>query len=544
MPSRPRSRLDFLDLPTELIVKILGYLPAADLWRCEDTNNRFLGDLIRDSAALQYGVEKQLACIEDTPYSLRSYSIVDRAKNLRLRLRAWLNFTCNHVRTITVDHTAVDLYDVASDIYFLGGVQVGITGMSDQIKYARIPALDVPQETDWEHIDIGRLVVDFAVAIEEHNLMAIVTYSPHQNNPNMSSVDIILLDFSTQKHHRLANQPIIHVHDVNSFLEEPLTTIEIAGDHLLFVIKYSEAIAADLNKLHIYNWKMGISRTAIFLAEDIILMPNGATNTLDVHQVQPAGQVAIIHSFDLPPLSPGYSIPSIFCKGSPHSVGSASNAKPWSRRRYTSNFEKSLIMVFFDVTLDENDDDAEFLFVFLRNSFIRILHKRQAAGHSSTSWRMWGPHLTRWLNRGKMGAGGLFNMSYGRRFVWIPHRAHETPQPIHILDFNPDTVTLAEENGEPTESTTATIRVVKMNEMTVIPYRAFQMPVISRLPYVETVSTQNFHYHCVAINEDNILGLRFTNAEDRQVQSIEVLQFGELLHPCTRLDNQWKVPGT
>ncbi|KAJ7619839.1 hypothetical protein DFH06DRAFT_1482867 [Mycena polygramma] len=470
------SGLHFFDLPTELIIKTLAELSVVDLRSCEATNNRFLSGLIRDSASLQYGVEKQLACIEDTPHSRRTNSLADRAQNLRLRQRAWLEFSCTNTRTITVDHAAADpdLYRLVSDIYFLDGVPGSVLGLSTQIMYARIPQ-GPERDSAWEHLEIGRPVVDFAVAIDDFNLIAVATYTPHRSDSPGLSVDIVLLDFSTGEHHRLARKPVIRVHDVKTLRDVPQTAIEVAGDHLLLATVYADD-ATDLNMLHVFDWKSGTALMTVptlevgatFIAEDTILLPNGKGNSFDIYRVR-NGEAAIIHTVHFPPLIPSYSIISVICEGSPSCLGSNSS---WTRRRYTSDYEKSLIVVSFDIAM-EDDDDGEFLFVFLRNEFMDILEDRHNAGHSSTEWPLWGPLLTRWLY---LGGGTSDNMSYGRRFVWIPDQAGDAPQPIYALDFNPEAATQAQGYGH---SLTATFRVVTRGEVTIIRYHAFQNPVIS-----------------------------------------------------------------
>ncbi|KAJ6506175.1 hypothetical protein C8R47DRAFT_1101479 [Mycena vitilis] len=528
------SSLHFFDLPTELIIKTLADLSVVDLRNCEATNNRFLSGLIRDSASLQYGVEKQLACVEDTPYSRCNNSLVDRAQNLRLRQRAWLEFSCTRSRTITVDRVGTNVYELESDIYFLAGIAGPVSGLSQEIEYVHLPASQVPEDTrsGWEHLEIGRPVVDFTAAVDEHNLIAVVTYTPHRSDSHILSVDVVLLELATRKHHQLARKPVIHVHDVDTFRNVPETVIDIAGDHLLLAIIYDDE-AKDLNLLYIFDWKSGMPRMdpvaisnvgVTFLAEDTILLTKGNSNSLDVFRIPRAGEAVIqIHSFHLPPLIPPYCVTSAVCKGTPNCMGANSHPTPASRRRYTSDFEKSLIVVTFQITVDDDDDDdgEEFLFVFLRNELMDMFENRtNDTEHSSTDWPLWGPPLTRWLNMGRRN----FHMSYGRRFVWTSADGPGDYQPIHILDFNPDAAILAREiNRLPP---TAAIRVVTHDEATFTRCQAFQNPVVSRLPYVETVSTECFTYPSIAISDDKILGFKFSDSGDFVVQSVDVLQFG------------------
>lgn len=166
------SRLHFLDLPSEILILILQIITVEDLRSCVQTNNRFLRGTICDSLILRYGAVKQVACVEDTPYSLEKYRLADRAVHIQHYQRAWLHFSCTLIRNITVTFESAEAYDFASDIYFLGGVPDPVTAMSTEIRYAALPAPEEPQDTDWTPIEIGKPVLDFATAIEEHNLLA------------------------------------------------------------------------------------------------------------------------------------------------------------------------------------------------------------------------------------------------------------------------------------------------------------------------------------------------------------------------------------
>ncbi|KAJ6483530.1 hypothetical protein C8R47DRAFT_1197301 [Mycena vitilis] len=520
---------NFLELPTELIIGILAKLAVLDLRNCEATNNRFLSDLIRDSALLQYEAEKELTCIEDTPYSRRTNSLVNRVEHIRLLQRAWMDFSHVFTQTITVDpRAASSLCKFVSGICFMGGVRGPVAGLPDVINYAHVAS----ENLGWEHIEIGRPVVDFVVAIDEHNLMAVVTYTPHRSDDQLLSVDIVLLTFSTGKHHEQTENPVIHVHDVEKSRNVPRTTIDIAGKHLLLELVYEDE-GKDLNLLHIFDWVSGVPQMdpfaisnlgSAFLAEDTVLLPNGEGNALDIYRIPQTGQAAMIHSFHLPPLTPSCSIAAIVCEVSPSCSGSNSHTVPGDRRRYSSDFEKSLMVISFDITGTDEDNIDRFLFVFLRDEFVDMLNNRRKTSHSSTEWPLWGPLLTRWINTATIGSGTFCNMSYGRRFVWVPFGTVDLHPPIIVLDFNPHAMALAEDNNGCCP--TAVMRVVRRTQVTYTRHHAFTGVVESTLPYVETVSADDFLYHRVAINEDTILGFKMSDPHEFAVRSIDVLLIG------------------
>lgn len=172
-----------LFLPLELITLILQELPVRDICRCEQTN-RYLRAVCQ-TPVLRYWKAKKRASVEDTRYSLRNHNLLDCAQFLAHHQRAWLHFTCTNVRAIPVSHPA-DIYDCASDMFFLGGVPDPVTSMSTSLKYTRIQSPDAAQVDNWTHFEVGRPVVDFATAIEEHNLAAVVTWCIIHHSPLLS----------------------------------------------------------------------------------------------------------------------------------------------------------------------------------------------------------------------------------------------------------------------------------------------------------------------------------------------------------------------
>ncbi|KAJ7662771.1 hypothetical protein DFH06DRAFT_1190815 [Mycena polygramma] len=539
----PSCPCHFLDLPPELIIQILGELAVTDLRKCEDTNNRFLRSLIRDSIVIQYGVDKQLACVEDTPYGARNYLVSDRVQELSRFRRAWLEFTCSRLRTVHFDPRTPDIDYFASDIYFLGQARDPESQLCMEIAYMDLSeTIDPDTDRGWWHLEVGEPVLNFVSAIEEHNLLAIITYSHHKTIPEMSSVWILLRNFSTRQAHELAEQPRIRVHDAHIDDGVPIATLEIVGDHLLLVIRYhgiEDAVNKDINgEMLIYNWKTGLLRAApvgistigaTFLAEDVILMPSAKDNRMDILAIVPSGGVEAVLSLEFPPLSPGYSMTSFYCTGSPSPIGRASYAKPRNCRRYKSNFEQSLVTVF--VEFSHGEDASEFIFVFPRSAFLPGIRSRLRSNnieHTIMPWHAWGPLSTHWLNTDNM-APPLFRMSHGQRVACISPDARDTPAPIRVLDFNPDTARLVqqlEQQGHSLPLENITLHGVVLREWRVMNHPAFMTRVVSSLPYIETESTELFDYDTVAITEDSILGIKYVDLNNFQLESMDVLHFG------------------
>ncbi|KAJ6473389.1 hypothetical protein C8R47DRAFT_1221530 [Mycena vitilis] len=503
-PSSDSCVCHFLELPPELIIQILVQLDVTDLSNCADINNRFLQSLIRDSVVIQYGVDKQLACVEDTPYGTRKYSIPDRVQELSRLRRAWLEFNCSPLRTIYFVPCTPDIDHFASDIYFLSRATHSESHLCTEISYVDLSeTTNADTNWGWCHFDVGEPVVIFASAIEEHNLMAIITYSYHKTMRIMYSVWILLRDFSTQQPHKLAEQPRILVHDTHMDDGIPIATLEIVGDRLLLAIRYHEIedpIDKDVaGKMLVYNWKTGALEAdpvdictigATFLAEDVILMPKAKDNRLDFLTIVGDGAGASL-SLELPPLSPGYSMTSFHCTGSPTPIGRGSYyAKPRNDRRYKSNTEQSLVTVF--VEFSHGDDASEFIFVVHRSALLQEIRRSSSTTERTTiPWHAWGPPMVHWLEIENM-AQPLFSMSHGQRVVWISPDARDTSAPIRVMDFNPDTARLLKQLDHPVRSVPSakiTSHPV-LRECRVMTHPVFATRVRSSLSYIETESAE------------------------------------------------------
>ncbi|KAJ7477338.1 hypothetical protein FB451DRAFT_1396331 [Mycena latifolia] len=245
----------FLDLPSELILACITPLHYKDLISCLNTRNRLLYNIIVNSILVQYGLEQHLAHLEENPSQTEDVVISDRLSDLRRREADWLNFTPRSRHTLTVDFVTTGIYDLTSEIYLLGDTPDQITSICTAIKYIfTSPEVDAAQ---WHRVDGGKPVIDFGTALEEHDLIAMVTYTQHPGNPHMRSVDIQLLKFSTGHPHPQAAQPTLHIQDVNILIGRPGISIEIVAENLAISMVYWDYEGRDMDTLHVYNWLTG-----------------------------------------------------------------------------------------------------------------------------------------------------------------------------------------------------------------------------------------------------------------------------------------------
>ncbi|KAJ6535754.1 hypothetical protein B0H19DRAFT_1271476 [Mycena capillaripes] len=513
----------FLSLPSELILACLVNLPSADLDSCLKCRNRLLRSIILNSVFLRYRRAQELAGVEENADRPLNLGISDRLACLRRREASWLTFAPRSRHTISTDFQTTGLYDLTSEIYFVGDTADPNTSLCTSLKYVYTsPGTEASQ---WHTINAGKPIVDFGTALEEHDLIAMVTYTL---NGAKASIDVLLLNFSTGAPHPLAAQPTLHIHDVELNRGRPGVSLEIVGQNLALSLMYWNDESRDMDGLYLYNWKSGLAKIAAlpinntglaFLTPDIIIVPNAAEATLDVLHIRPEdGEGAdFLHAFHLPTLAGHTGVFSFQCRGAPNPCASISRP---SRSPFLPRPSDSILI--FALTIISLTSETEYTFVVPRARLARMLDLRNRELDDATGidvdWEAWGPQCTRWLDATTLSTQYI-TATVGQRMVTIARNAPLVRAPIRVLDFNETNVQKQRANGL-VEGPHAVVRVV---EETTLDLEPFALPVVSLLPYVETTSKDLFDYDAVLINDENIIGARFG---DRSVESLEVLHFG------------------
>jgi len=180
-PDSPPSPL--LDLPTELIVRILACLPCPALLSCRLASRSFRA-LIDADTSLQYIIELHAAGAVDNPAS--RHVLVDRLRILKERERAWHRLEFSRIAHIQVPHNPSSIYDLTGGTFLLGESYSRILPVwrsTDATRSINLRALLKANDTTnvldgpWAHIDIHSKIMDVGIAAQEHDLIAIVTYS-------------------------------------------------------------------------------------------------------------------------------------------------------------------------------------------------------------------------------------------------------------------------------------------------------------------------------------------------------------------------------
>lgn len=169
-PSPTTMTIQLLDLPQELLIQILSNLPPKQLVFPIQLVNHYLHDLVQTSLVPQYKMAVAFAGLQDNPNS--TLVAAERLEALKSYEYAWQNFAIRKHQKIPVTYQSSGLYDLSQGIYVLGEFQVGHL----QYPTSFLRWVDLSQdEPSWQRISVDRNVIDFGVAVQEHNLIALVT---------------------------------------------------------------------------------------------------------------------------------------------------------------------------------------------------------------------------------------------------------------------------------------------------------------------------------------------------------------------------------
>ncbi|KAF8169687.1 hypothetical protein K438DRAFT_1854997 [Mycena galopus ATCC 62051] len=469
------TKSHFLKLPSELILACLASLPLSDLDSCLQCGNRLLRDIIRNSVFLRYRRKQEHAGVEENPHLESNLVVADRLAELKRRETNWLHFTPRSMHTIALDFETAGLYELTSDMYFVGDASA----------------------SQWRAIECGKSIIDFGTAVEEHDLVAMVSSTVHDSDPHMASIDVLLFKVSTGTPHPLAACPVLHIHNVEVSRGRPRLSIEFSGKTMALSLVYWNCEQRDMDAFHLYNWISGTAKMdpvrvhntgLAFLAEDIIILPNSFDNSLDVFRIPEDDSPPFLQSFPL---------------------------RQTSHATFLSRPSDSLLLFSFQIRNRAGMTDH--MFVVNRGHFSAATNLYKDNGNP-VEWEKWGPQCTRWLDAEEFSTRYI-TATAGYRMVTISHGAPEHPAPIRILNFNPTDVEVQRTRGN-IDGPHARVRVVEPSSQDIEP---FMDPIASDLPYVEIVSKQLFDYDAVLLNDENIIGVR---REDRIVRSLEVLHFG------------------
>jgi hypothetical protein len=167
--------MNLLDLPQELLVQILCCLDLPDIISCTATN-RLLHTIVHNTVNIQYRIHLQLHGLTDNPSC--SLSIAERLRRLKAREEAWNTLDPNFQRTIPVHHRTPGVYDLTGGILVLGEIDQA-RFPTQSLMHVVLPSFENNgthgMSSDWSRFNLKSLVVDVCMAVEEHDLIAVLT---------------------------------------------------------------------------------------------------------------------------------------------------------------------------------------------------------------------------------------------------------------------------------------------------------------------------------------------------------------------------------
>jgi len=364
-----------------------------------------------------------------------------------------------------------------------------------------------------------------------------------------TTLEMRLLSFSTGQPHPLAEQPIIPITSISPLLGHCNALIEVVGDFLALLISFPEARDENEARFFLVRWKKGETHSMklpelwhvpqssewealtsfAFLLQDTLVFPDITQNVLRIAKIvidsDDTPHLVPLCVLHLPPLNRHTSILDLSCRAEPNPTGSCSSPRPApSDRPFRDKAEDAIIM--FNVYIGHNHVlSAPFAFVVHRRALlghIPAVHRACAPFCSAPEpapplvhvpWSAWGPTATRWFS-GSSTSMTWITTTTGQRAVTLEDRM---PTPIIVRDFNPyavrATCALAAASGEPQRGDwsiqlpNGNWKTLKLNESLFTAGPIFKEDVRSSLPYVETVTQDEYHYDGVMMDGESVLGL-------------------------------------
>ena len=166
--------LTLLDLPPELIVSIILYLPPHGIISCQRTCRK-LCDVCKDTA-LRYLVQMERFGVSDDLRSGVSYP--ERLLLLKTREEAWANVEFRKSVQVTVPFESTGIYDFTGGAFLLG-MRLHSASRRPTIgySYVTLPSLSSTEDQDlkWRGLGLGIQILDVGLAVHEHDLIALLT---------------------------------------------------------------------------------------------------------------------------------------------------------------------------------------------------------------------------------------------------------------------------------------------------------------------------------------------------------------------------------
>ena len=162
--------ISLLQIPPELVTRILSYLSPLDIISCARTC-RILHDVC-SASALRYLVQMERCSVSDDLSPGLSYP--ERLRIVKEREEAWEMLDFRKSIQASTPFESNGLYDLTSGAFFLHCANHGTTtGYS----YITLPSLSSVQDQklEWKEFSLETEMLNFGLAVDEHDMIAVLT---------------------------------------------------------------------------------------------------------------------------------------------------------------------------------------------------------------------------------------------------------------------------------------------------------------------------------------------------------------------------------
>ena len=260
----------------------------------------------------------------------------------------------------------------------------------------------------------------------------------------------------------------------------------------------------------------------VFLSENVIVIPNTQTNTLEIWDIFSTNQIpgpACI--LQLPELSPENSLFSITCRGEPNPIGRGSQFE--SDKPFYHSAHEAIILFHIRIRVHLGDpvahqqlggDALHTYTLFVHRKALCEIYEQQCAETSSKSgdsfggdpipipWSAWGPPITRWFPADSSNATRWITTTAGQRGIFCGSHQAIACQYV-VLDFNSESLQRAESLSLDVKNRIQCFRHWEAIQAEGV----FKEPVIGELPFVICASESYYAWDGAMIDEERVLGL-------------------------------------
>jgi hypothetical protein len=272
-----------LKFPPEILAEILAEIPCLpDLLACGLVCDYF-HQVLKDSTRLQYRIELEKSGMVNNSFCTLPTTM--RLKMLRERELAWSHFNWKFINNnITVPLESSLIHAGASSVLVIGLQSVDVPWGFGTKGFQSITLPSVDDEdlsVAWKTADVGEDILNFGLAIEEHDLLAYIVrqvsipipvffvkkYLMPSSSCSTSSREIWLVlrhHSDPSRPHGDASVPRILIcrigPDRDIYIDIPRVSIRISGQNIAVTLEDEHPSQREFeagNYLYVFDWKTG-----------------------------------------------------------------------------------------------------------------------------------------------------------------------------------------------------------------------------------------------------------------------------------------------